>query len=189
MLLGEFLPHLYRDHATDGGPARGYPASGRNAHDRNFTAIDERRSGRWFRIRSETWGSRQGRAGGRGRPAPDLRRGSFSPVTLAAPNPPNATDAPNATGAPNATDETDATDVSRATTQPASAWAGYRDRVAVLKEQYAAIPPGQPVRLAKKTSNLFRPRPKSTEPGLDVAALRRRRSQSTQWPEPPTCRA
>ena len=56
-------------------------------------------------------------------------------------------------------------------TGAASAWAGYRDRVAVLEEQYAAIPPGRPVRLAKKTSNVFRPRRKSTEPGLDVAAF------------------
>jgi FAD/FMN-containing dehydrogenase len=40
--------------------------------------------------------------------------------------------------------------------------------VATLERQYAAIPAGQPVRLAKKTSNLFRPRPKPTAPGLDV---------------------
>jgi FAD/FMN-containing dehydrogenase len=36
---------------------------------------------------------------------------------------------------------------------------------------YAALPPGRPVRLAKKTSNLFRPRVRSTAPGLDVGAL------------------
>jgi FAD/FMN-containing dehydrogenase len=47
-------------------------------------------------------------------------------------------------------------------------WPAYRDRVARLKAQYAAIPPGEPVRLAKKTSNLFRPRPKRAAPGLDV---------------------
>jgi FAD/FMN-containing dehydrogenase len=40
-----------------------------------------------------------------------------------------------------------------------------------LLEQYAAIPPGEPVRLAKRTSNLFRNRPDTTRPGLDVAGL------------------
>jgi FAD/FMN-containing dehydrogenase len=48
------------------------------------------------------------------------------------------------------------------------AWATYRRRVDALRTQYAAIPPGQPVRLAKKTSNLFRPRGRRTAPGLDV---------------------
>ncbi len=50
-------------------------------------------------------------------------------------------------------------------------WSDYQDRVATLERQYAAIPPGEPVRLAKKTSNLFRPRPKPTAPGLDVRAF------------------
>lgn len=45
--------------------------------------------------------------------------------------------------------------------------------VRALRDQYAAIPPGQPVRLAKRTSNLFRPRNAMTHPGLDVAALDR----------------
>ena len=36
---------------------------------------------------------------------------------------------------------------------------------------YAAIPPGRPVRLAKRTSNLFRPRAASDVPGLDVSGL------------------
>jgi FAD/FMN-containing dehydrogenase len=40
-----------------------------------------------------------------------------------------------------------------------------------LLEQYAAIPPGEPVRLAKRTSNLFRNRPDTTRPGLDVSGL------------------
>jgi FAD/FMN-containing dehydrogenase len=40
-----------------------------------------------------------------------------------------------------------------------------------LLAQYAAIPAGSPVRLAKRTSNLFRPRAKVTSPGLDVANL------------------
>ncbi len=46
--------------------------------------------------------------------------------------------------------------------------AGARDR---LLAQYAAIPTGEPVRLAKRTSNLFRPRAAVTRPGLDVADL------------------
>jgi FAD/FMN-containing dehydrogenase len=45
----------------------------------------------------------------------------------------------------------------------------YRDRVERLRRQYAAIPPGAPVRLAKRTSNLFRPRSDQAAPGLDVA--------------------
>ena len=45
----------------------------------------------------------------------------------------------------------------------------YDDRVARLKKQYDAIPSGSPVRLAKRTSNLFRQRADSTVPGLDVA--------------------
>jgi FAD/FMN-containing dehydrogenase len=40
-----------------------------------------------------------------------------------------------------------------------------------LKESYDAIPAGQRVRLAKKTSNLFRPRDKGEGKGLDVSGL------------------
>ena len=40
-----------------------------------------------------------------------------------------------------------------------------------LVAQYDAIPAGQPVRLAKRTSNLFRPRDRAAAPGLDVAGL------------------
>src|SRR6476659_5137444 len=40
-----------------------------------------------------------------------------------------------------------------------------------LRSSYAEIPPGAPVRLAKKTSNLFRPRAESKAPGLDVTGL------------------
>nr|WP_307804282.1 FAD-binding oxidoreductase [Micromonospora echinofusca] len=43
--------------------------------------------------------------------------------------------------------------------------------VAVLRESYAAVPPGVPVRLAKRTSNLFRPRTATGSPGLDVSGL------------------
>ncbi len=40
-----------------------------------------------------------------------------------------------------------------------------------LVAQYHAIPAGAPVRLAKRTSNLFRPRDRSAAPGLDVSGL------------------
>jgi FAD/FMN-containing dehydrogenase len=40
-----------------------------------------------------------------------------------------------------------------------------------LRASYAAIPAGQSVRLAKKTSNLFRPRQATNTPGLDVSGL------------------
>jgi len=57
-------------------------------------------------------------------------------------------------------------------TAVASDWrVGYERLCATLVEQYRAIPAGAPVRLAKRTSNLFRPRAKSTTPGLDVAAF------------------
>ena len=45
----------------------------------------------------------------------------------------------------------------------------YDARVARLRSEYDAIPAGSPVRLAKRTSNLFRQRVESTVPGLDVA--------------------
>jgi FAD/FMN-containing dehydrogenase len=47
----------------------------------------------------------------------------------------------------------------------------YRAAVAAIEGAYAAIPPGSPVRLAKKTSNLFRFRAETTTPGLDVSAF------------------
>ena len=47
----------------------------------------------------------------------------------------------------------------------------YQELVSRLQEQYAAIPAGSPVRLAKKTSNLFRTRTAVSAPGLDVAAF------------------
>ena len=49
--------------------------------------------------------------------------------------------------------------------------AEYDRRVQTLLQQYRAIPEGSPIRLAKRTSNLFRPRSKSATPGLDVAAF------------------
>ncbi|MEU4570693.1 FAD-binding oxidoreductase [Micromonospora sp. NPDC023956] len=43
--------------------------------------------------------------------------------------------------------------------------------VEALLRSYAAVPPGAPVRLAKRTSNLFRPRSAVASPGLDVGGL------------------
>ncbi|MFG3710164.1 FAD-binding oxidoreductase [Micromonospora sp. NPDC047730] len=43
--------------------------------------------------------------------------------------------------------------------------------VAQLRRSYAAVPAGEPVRLAKRTSNLFRPRSAPRVPGLDVSGL------------------
>jgi FAD/FMN-containing dehydrogenase len=40
-----------------------------------------------------------------------------------------------------------------------------------LQESYLAIPQGSPVRLAKRTTNLFRPRDAVSTPGLDVSGL------------------
>src|SRR3954454_23869596 len=37
-------------------------------------------------------------------------------------------------------------------------WSAYRRAVAELRHAYASLPPGAPVRLRKRTSNLFRPR-------------------------------
>jgi FAD/FMN-containing dehydrogenase len=43
--------------------------------------------------------------------------------------------------------------------------------VEAVVRSYAALPPDQPVRLAKRSSNLFRPRAAATSPGLDVSGL------------------
>lgn len=53
----------------------------------------------------------------------------------------------------------------------ADRWDRYRGLVAELDESYRQIPPGRPVRLAKRTSNLFRPRAKAAGPGLDVSGF------------------
>ena len=60
--------------------------------------------------------------------------------------------------------------VTTAATDPTTRHARARQR---LLAQYAAIPAGDPVRLAKHTSNLFRPRAKVSRPGLDVSDLDR----------------
>jgi len=50
-------------------------------------------------------------------------------------------------------------------------WKQHEAAVDRLKESYRAIPPGASVRLAKRTTNLFRARSASTAPGLDVSGL------------------
>jgi len=50
-------------------------------------------------------------------------------------------------------------------------WEDHRRAVERLRASYAAIPAGEPVRLAKQTSNLFRPRSATTTAGLDVSGL------------------
>nr|WP_256980133.1 FAD-binding oxidoreductase [Rhodococcus sp. 15-1154-1] len=52
-----------------------------------------------------------------------------------------------------------------------SGFAAHRAGVELLLESYRAIPASATVRLAKKTSNLFRARAASTAPGLDVSGL------------------
>jgi FAD/FMN-containing dehydrogenase len=52
-----------------------------------------------------------------------------------------------------------------------SATAQHDAAVRALRASYAAIPRGQTVRLAKRTSNLFRPRSRQPVSGLDVSGL------------------
>ncbi|MEH1053614.1 FAD-binding oxidoreductase [Micromonospora sp. CPCC 206171] len=47
----------------------------------------------------------------------------------------------------------------------------HEQAVDTLRRSYAAVPLGEPVRLAKRTSNLFRPRATTSSPGLDVSGL------------------
>ena len=49
--------------------------------------------------------------------------------------------------------------------------AGHDQAREALVRQYAALPSGSPVRLTKRTSNLFRSREGSSGPGLDVSGL------------------
>lgn len=51
--------------------------------------------------------------------------------------------------------------------------ARHDDGVRRLVESFHAVPAGEPVRLAKPTSNLFRPRASSSSPGLDTTGLTR----------------
>ncbi|MDQ4053566.1 MAG: FAD-binding oxidoreductase [Actinomycetota bacterium] len=50
-------------------------------------------------------------------------------------------------------------------------WTAHGRAVERLRASYAAIPAGEPVRLAKRTTNLFRPRAATSAPGLDVFGL------------------
>ena len=50
-------------------------------------------------------------------------------------------------------------------------WSRHAAAVERLRASYAALPPGAPVRLAKPTSNLFRPREAVAVGGLDVSGL------------------
>jgi FAD/FMN-containing dehydrogenase len=50
-------------------------------------------------------------------------------------------------------------------------WNAHAEAVDRLLRSYEEIPPGARVRLAKKTSNLFRPRAVNDAPGLDVSGL------------------
>lgn len=50
-------------------------------------------------------------------------------------------------------------------------WHQHQGAVARLASSYAAIPPGETVRLAKRTTNLFRARATTATPGLDVSGL------------------
>ncbi len=50
-------------------------------------------------------------------------------------------------------------------------WAAHVQAVARVQASYDAIPAGSPVRLAKRTSNLFRSRSRVDDPGLDVSGL------------------
>jgi FAD/FMN-containing dehydrogenase len=50
-------------------------------------------------------------------------------------------------------------------------WTKHEKGVRRLEASYAAIPREAPVRLAKRTSNLFRARPSNDAPGLDVSGL------------------
>ncbi|GAA3653803.1 FAD-binding oxidoreductase [Nocardioides ginsengisoli] len=52
-----------------------------------------------------------------------------------------------------------------------AAWSEHERAVQRLASSFSAIPPGQPVRLAKRTTNLFRARAASDTPGLDVSGL------------------
>ena len=58
-----------------------------------------------------------------------------------------------------------------ATGRPGAPNLAYRRRLERLREQYLAIPREAPVRLAKRTSNLFRARSAPAGPGLGVSAF------------------
>ena len=65
--------------------------------------------------------------------------------------------------------------------------AGHRAARERLEADYRRIPAGQPVRLAKRTSNLFRPREGLDGPGW-TSASSTTSSRSTPSGSSPTCR-
>ena len=78
---------------------------------------------------------------------------------------------------------------------PPAKLAAHEAAVARLRDAYAAVPPGVPVRLAKPTSNLFRFRD-SAKPGsaaervsLDVSAFAPRDPRGRRQPRPPSSAA
>ncbi|MEV6889089.1 MULTISPECIES: FAD-binding oxidoreductase [Kribbella] len=56
-------------------------------------------------------------------------------------------------------------------TSDVAAVVAHDQAVGRLRESYERIPAGEPVRLAKRSSNLFRPRTDTERPGLDVSKL------------------
>lgn len=54
---------------------------------------------------------------------------------------------------------------------PSGGWSRHHAAVQRLRRSYLSLPAGAPVRLAKSTSNLFRPRASVAAPGLDVDGL------------------
>ncbi|MBL8930339.1 MAG: FAD-binding oxidoreductase [Kineosporiaceae bacterium] len=71
------------------------------------------------------------------------------------------------------------------TASPVGAMA-HRAAVDRLQASYRAVPEGSPIRLAKRTSNLFRPRAASATPGLDVTGLGDVISLDLDHPDGPT---
>ncbi|MFM6850434.1 MAG: FAD-binding protein, partial [Terrabacter sp.] len=61
--------------------------------------------------------------------------------------------------------------VTAAPLDPSTRVRDHERAVADVQRAYAALPPDQPVRLAKRTSNLFRVRSDTGAPGLDLSAL------------------
>lgn len=57
----------------------------------------------------------------------------------------------------------------------------HEQAIARLRQSYAAVPVGAPIRLAKRTSNLFRPRAATRSPALDVSGL-----DGVLWVDPET---
>ena len=79
--------------------------------------------------------------------------------------------------------------MSTSTVQPLRSGEQHEQAVARLLDSYRAVPPSATVRLAKRTSNLFRPRGRVDAPGLDVSGSTACIAVDAEAPAPPTCRA